>query len=226
MRSTDELRDVALVPERDVLERRRRVAAHHAREARERSRSATGCACAASPTSPSGPSRTPPRPRAPRCARGGGTRPRPARSPRRPAPARSRRRRGGRAARPASRPTRSRCRGARRPPAPRPGSRCAKVPTAPEILPTAASSMRARQPRRARGAAPRGTRAASGRRWWAPRGCRGCGRRTACCWCSSARRAQRGERGVAVGEQQVAGGADLQRERGVDHVARGHARSG
>ena len=48
--------DVALVPERDVLERRRRVAAHHAREPARRSRSATGCACAASPRSPSGPS--------------------------------------------------------------------------------------------------------------------------------------------------------------------------
>ena len=40
--------------------------------------------------------------------------------------------------------------------------------------------------------------------------------------CSRARAAQRGERAIAAGEQQVARGADLQRERGVEHVARRH----
>ena len=49
------VRDVALVPERDVLERRRGVGREAAARGRRSARSRSGCACAASPTSPSGP---------------------------------------------------------------------------------------------------------------------------------------------------------------------------
>ena len=49
------MRDVALVPQRDVLQRRRHRRAHHAGEAGQVLGQHRDCACAASPTSPSGP---------------------------------------------------------------------------------------------------------------------------------------------------------------------------
>ena len=57
IRSARGVRDVALVPERDVLEPHLGVAAQHAREARRCARRRPGCACAASRSSPSGPAR-------------------------------------------------------------------------------------------------------------------------------------------------------------------------
>ena len=77
------VRDVALVPERHVLEPDERVAADDARQPADPLGRRSGSACAASPTSPSGRGRTAPRPRAPRCARGGGARARSARARRR-----------------------------------------------------------------------------------------------------------------------------------------------
>ena len=107
------VRDVALVPQRDVLEPRLRVAAQHARE----------------PGEPLGVDRvalvrhrarallarrgTAPRPRGPRCAGGGGSRSPGARSRRRRARSPAAARRGGRAGRPGSRPARRPARGAR-----------------------------------------------------------------------------------------------------------------
>ena len=91
------VRDVALVPERDVLHARpsrcRAAAAPAPRPARTRS----GSACAASPTSPSGPSRTAPRPRRSRSSAGRGSRARTSRATRPRSPARRAARRGGRA---------------------------------------------------------------------------------------------------------------------------------
>ena len=78
------VRDVALVPERDVLEPGLQVAAQHPGEPAQLLATSPGCACAASRSSPSARRRgTAPRPRAPRCAGGGGSR---ARTTRRVAP--------------------------------------------------------------------------------------------------------------------------------------------
>ena len=78
------VRDVALVPQRDVLERGLQVAAQHTREAASAAPTSPGSACAASHSSPSAhPRGTAPRPRAPRCAAGGGSRARTTRSSRR-----------------------------------------------------------------------------------------------------------------------------------------------
>ena len=83
---------------------------------------------------------------------------------------------------------------------------------------------------RARGA-PRSRRsscveapAASARRWWARRGCRACGRRTAVRRCSSARRAAASSTRSRSRSRIAPRVAELERERGVEHVARGDAR--
>ena len=77
------MRDVALVPQRDVLQRRDDRRAHDAGEAGQVLAQAPGCACAASPTSPSALRRNIPPPPAPRCAADGGSRWRAARPTRR-----------------------------------------------------------------------------------------------------------------------------------------------
>ena len=74
--------DVALVPQRHVLERGDRMAPDHAGETRSRARRRPDCACAASRSSPSGRRRTAPAPRAPRCAPDGGSRSRSSRASR------------------------------------------------------------------------------------------------------------------------------------------------
>ena len=96
------------------------------------------------------------------------------------------------------------------------------MPTAPEILPTAASSIARARRARARRIASCSTSSFRPKvvgsawiPWRAPDARRGLVFERAA--------PQRGERRVAIGEQQVAGGADLERERGVDHVARRHA---
>ena len=136
------VRDVALVPERDVLEAGLGVAAQHAREAGDLLgldrvalvRHRRGALLARRGTAPG--------PRAPRCAAGGGPRSRTARGRRRPARSRSAARRGGRGRRPASRRPRARARAARARAPRSPGRsrrRCRPLP-------------RARRPRRARSA--------------------------------------------------------------------------
>ena len=74
------VRDVALVPERHVLEPDDRRGPHDAREPADPLGRRSGCACAASPTSPSARARTALRPRAPRSARDAGSRARSARA--------------------------------------------------------------------------------------------------------------------------------------------------
>ena len=76
------VRDVALVPERDVLERRHGSCRGSAAPARRSARSRSGCACAASPTSPSGLWRTAPRLRRFRFSAGRGFRARTSRATR------------------------------------------------------------------------------------------------------------------------------------------------
>ena len=96
------VRDVALVPQRDVLQRRpARTSAAGAR-ARTGSRTGSGSSCAASPSEPFCPLPNASSPRRPRCAASGARRARCARSRCRGAPAPRSRRRGDRARRSAS----------------------------------------------------------------------------------------------------------------------------
>ena len=68
------VRDVALVPQRDVLERGLQVRRAAPAQGRRAARTSPGCACAASRSSPSARLGTAPRPRRPRCAADGGSR--------------------------------------------------------------------------------------------------------------------------------------------------------
>ena len=132
--------DVALVPQRDILQRRASRSRAPCGRGRSGSRSAPGCACAASPTSPSGRARNIPPPRAPRCAGDGGSRSPAARSSEAITPSVAKniawRSRGitwvetGSTARPIFAAT---CASTR-------GSILAKVPTAPEIAQVAISA--------------------------------------------------------------------------------------
>ena len=137
--------DVPLVPERQVLEGGDRVAAHHPRQARD-VLEAPGVALVGHRRGALlALARTPPRPRAPRCAPGGGARPPPGRRSRRAAPGRSThsawRSRCTTWVAADSKPMPSRAQTA----SSTAGSRWAKVPTAPEILPTAACAGGARE---------------------------------------------------------------------------------
>ena len=144
------MRDVALVPQRDVFEGRLHVGAHHPRQAADLLAGHRDCACAAWRNCPSGRARNTPRPRAPRCAAGAALRARSSRTAPWPAPARPRSRRGGRAGSPARPPARA-CRFSRaQMRSSTSGPMCAKVPTAPEVLPTRRSSAAARKRARLR----------------------------------------------------------------------------
>ena len=217
------VRDVALVPQRDVLERRHGSCRASAAPGRRSARSRSGCACAASPTSPSGP-----------CANGSSTSPisvfcRPRISSANfssdaPVIASADSSSAWRsrwitcdATGAGSRPSRAQTSRFDR------GRRCANVPTAPESLPT-------RRPSRARAhalddrAAARRTRApASGRRSSARRGRRGCGRSSASADARTRASRTASASAVEVLEDDVARLAHLQRLRGVDDVRRGQA---
>ena len=190
---------------------------------RSGSRSAPGCACAASPTSPSGRARNIPPPRAPRCAAGGGSRSRAARSSEAITPSvakniawRSRGitwvETGSTASGPASRRH-----------APRRAGRCWRR-CRPRRRSRRSRSRRARR-RAARGCGRTRHRPAASFRpkvigsawmpWLRPI--------VGVCLCSKARRFERGEQRVEVGEQDVGGAGELHREAGVEHVRAGHA---
>ena len=172
------VRDVALVPEGDVLERPRGRSRAAPARGRRSARTRSGSACAASPRSPSGPRRTARTPRAPRCAGGGGSRGRTARAWRRRRRPRSGGPRAGRGRRPGSPPARGRGR-APGGPTPRRGDRCWR--RRPQRRTAFRRGRRRAQLRaaRARGAARRASRAASGRTWSARRARRACGRSSA-----------------------------------------------
>ena len=121
------MRNVALVPERDVLHRRHRIGAHHAGEPGEVLRQHRVALVRHGRGALLALRRRIPPPPAPRCAAGGGFRSPAARSTRRPRRASRNTWRGGRAGSPGSRPARPQApwpwRHAPRP-ADRPGRRC------------------------------------------------------------------------------------------------------
>ena len=68
----------------------------------------------------------------------------------------------------------------------------------------------------------RRSRRASGRRWWARRGCRGCGRCVGVSLCSKARRFSAASSASRSASRMSAARAELHGEAGVEHVGRGH----
>ena len=101
------------------------------------------------------------------------------------------------------------------------GSTAAYVPTAPDELADAHSPRARARAARGRGRARTPSRRASRRTWSARRGRRACGRRRSCARCSSRAAHDGGERAVEPVEDERAGLAHLERERGVDDVRRG-----